>query len=815
MMTRLLFFILLLSTSVSFGQLTKKPFQKSLHFASDGRLVEPPPKNIRHASELFLTINAEPSKTNTSVQTFLKDYSNFKTLVRGFTDREKILLKNLYSIRHFFETVLPVRNKDCEAGKRFKAEICGAVEFINAAKSKLIGTPPTDVEELAIYEVIKDIKDSELNIQLECLSFDCICNSASRKIDETKTIINELYDYTQTRKLWQDLLCEYRNTDYELYQAVNPDTPFTLYKRTASSALFPLPDSIRLYPSYSVDKKQFTPDIKNNRYTVSHSLADKNGSFAISRRDEYRHLINEWHNKTTPLLHESLVKDLAEKIKLLKQELVDRKLTLNDCSEACDEEKLGDANRLLGKYDTILCLASPVAAYLRSWSWYSKGEFSLNYTGHRDGEEVKKKLKLKENELKDKEELLLKIGELKNCDSCKNFTLSSFQSLQQQAHTIEAAKDLTTKEMEAIKKKMEESASLLRESQVLHALVLPIKRGRHQQYIIWYDGAANFTLRSKKDKLPEDYDIYFGFYNNKKNPLSISIDETKKVFDDTSPFVREVGAATSTLLTAVAGLSPMASGINELLQVFIKSRPADVLEGGAAAPTKCVTLTKEIKSRLWRLALLERLLNSYLAEQPQRSISGGTAGDTTLFTFTNPPALDEPPFTDAYVINYDKTKVARGKFSVGRQKSITVGAGIFYDQQYIEQVEVDTAGATFNVKTSDAKIKYVIGLKVYPFKNFDADGSLAPLFPLHRFSFFGGFEITKPLENLYLGIGYDLVPGLQVSAGFHFYKRNFYTIQNNTILDQTSNYKVSKPYYGLAIDPTVLTNILKSVFSIK
>jgi len=83
---------------------------------------------------------------------------------------------------------------------------------------------------------------------------------------------------------------------------------------------------------------------------------------------------------------------------------------------------------------------------------------------------------------------------------------------------------------------------------------------------------------------------------------------------------------------------------------------------------------------------------------------------------------------------------------------------------------------------------------------------------LRRLNIFGGFDLLHPLDNFYLGGGYDIVPGLSFSIGANFYLQENNKIENNVVTDTYRSYKLSGPYYGITVNPELLVQFVKLFF---
>jgi hypothetical protein len=79
-------------------------------------------------------------------------------------------------------------------------------------------------------------------------------------------------------------------------------------------------------------------------------------------------------------------------------------------------------------------------------------------------------------------------------------------------------------------------------------------------------------------------------------------------------------------------------------------------------------------------------------------------------------------------------------------------------------------------------------------------------------SVFAGFDFLHPLNNFYVGGGYDVIPGLSVLAGNNYYLRTFNEIQNNQIINTTKSYRSGGFVYGVTVNPILFAQFIKTFF---
>jgi hypothetical protein len=148
------------------------------------------------------------------------------------------------------------------------------------------------------------------------------------------------------------------------------------------------------------------------------------------------------------------------------------------------------------------------------------------------------------------------------------------------------------------------------------------------------------------------------------------------------------------------------------------------------------------------------------------------------------------------------------KFKVGKLRYIDASAGLAFTATDYSVYEGQTTGLPTR-KPGD-KLQLNAGLHIYPFGLIKVDNRLLPKKPngaIHRLSLYLGVSIVKPLDNIYTGIGYDIVPGIKAITGSHWYKDTRYQIVNNQVFNQADGLKPSW-FLAINIEPLTLTKVL-------
>jgi hypothetical protein len=798
---------------------------KSISMNEDGLLRKTPPQNVKRGnfnkgSKFQVNIHRSESQ-KPEVEKFLEKRNEFMKLLNG-SSLEQLALEEKLSRIYSFYKIYNTGHSECPGIKKLNCLFSMDKELLS--------------------RVNDSVNKHQHGVEIQdCMCKDDsgrICNAAGQLADSASVVLGQIEDLKQRRSLWRDLLCDFQNADtISLYKQVLSEKisfypGFTLQTNRSKDEL---PSEIKFDPVYSIGEQKAELLGKGQKAYYRIKTHMKKGGIAVKSTDPFGTLTLKWADRTRNLLSPDWITAAKQGIESIKQQVAGIQThPIIACNDSCESGELSQAINLLKTLDTLWCPSSPIGKYLRSWVWYSNGRFSLDYIKFPDPGMIKSGLTENATHQKDIDEQLKKITELKSCTSCRPRSFKTLVELQQLEKPLLKEKARLVRESDYLGKLQNNLAGLTTNSRIIHFLSLPFKIKNRRQYIYYHNGDNDFDTRSHRELFPDDMDIYFGIYNV-HSPAQVTIEETRGIFNDSSAIEKDLSPALALLINNLSTLSPYGAGISRVIGSFkdVKdesnessfdfsgfskedsTRIADSLSRiaakAAAYKANCDNLKSEFKKRMWRMELLSQLLDGFKGPVPD--LKTVQDKDTSYFTFSRKARITGAPFTDTFSVSYKKVVKSEGYFGVGRQKTITIGAGLFYDNHTIRQVNVDTAGANFNINKTDQKLRYVIGLKVFPWKNFDADNAIIPRYPLKRINIFGGFEITDPLANLYLGLGYDLIPGLQVSFGIHFAERNYYKIQNNQISDKTTAYKTSGPYYGVTLDPIVLASALKIIFN--
>lgn len=159
--------------------------------------------------------------------------------------------------------------------------------------------------------------------------------------------------------------------------------------------------------------------------------------------------------------------------------------------------------------------------------------------------------------------------------------------------------------------------------------------------------------------------------------------------------------------------------------------------------------------------------------------------------------------------NADTVVLSRFKYKIGKNKKFTLSAGIAYTLNSYNQSVAREEGGTIKISNNNTQYKLVAGINYYLGKGLYSHNNSFWGKNSERTYVFVGVGIPRPLENLYIGLGRDLFPGLKLTAGMHIAKNNQYFIQNNEIVEERLNYQLAGPFLSLKVDPTSLLSVFE------
>jgi hypothetical protein len=165
----------------------------------------------------------------------------------------------------------------------------------------------------------------------------------------------------------------------------------------------------------------------------------------------------------------------------------------------------------------------------------------------------------------------------------------------------------------------------------------------------------------------------------------------------------------------------------------------------------------------------------------------------------------------------DSSDIVTFSYKKEKRSLVEVSFGLSYTFQNVWVQKV----INNKVTSKNEQYRGVAAIHFYPFrgKNRTRPGLYKtgePFFgSVNRINFMLGAGVPKPLENYYLGVGYDFGPGLKLNAGVHLHKYRQYTMLNDAITGDEPIYKTLFPFVSLSLNPQLVVSNIISVFKIK
>ncbi len=158
-------------------------------------------------------------------------------------------------------------------------------------------------------------------------------------------------------------------------------------------------------------------------------------------------------------------------------------------------------------------------------------------------------------------------------------------------------------------------------------------------------------------------------------------------------------------------------------------------------------------------------------------------------------------------------------YKTGKRHIVQFSAGLAYSFRPVRTPELNTTGGQLTYSTTDTRFRVFAGINVYPFRKgvFLQDKNFLGLRPgkrritdwalWSRVNVQLAVGIPRPLDNVYLGLGYDLGPGIRINSGVHLHGYTAYEVANNRVLTQGTTYD-AVPYLAVGIDPVTFVKSL-------
>lgn len=154
------------------------------------------------------------------------------------------------------------------------------------------------------------------------------------------------------------------------------------------------------------------------------------------------------------------------------------------------------------------------------------------------------------------------------------------------------------------------------------------------------------------------------------------------------------------------------------------------------------------------------------------------------------------------------------QYRTGKRYRIQFAAGLTYTTSPVRNPELTTTNGQVNYTTTDTRYRVYAGLHIYPWRIMLQDkhffGTKQNWYT--RINILAGVGIPKPLDNFYLGLGYDLGPGIKVNTGVHLHGYTKYEVFNNQLVNQAQVYEAVGPFFSIGIDPATFVKAFTIFF---
>ncbi len=165
----------------------------------------------------------------------------------------------------------------------------------------------------------------------------------------------------------------------------------------------------------------------------------------------------------------------------------------------------------------------------------------------------------------------------------------------------------------------------------------------------------------------------------------------------------------------------------------------------------------------------------------------------------------------------DTLKVGAFSYRTGKRYRLQASIGVTYTGNAVTQNKVSVNNGVVSLASTTERYGVAAAIHYYPFNkgvllqdNSLLGGNLRQF--MGRMNIMAGLDFRKVPDNLYLGLGYDLGPGIKLNVGMHFYSYTQYELSNNQIKSETTTYKTATPFIYVGIDPV---SFLKAVSILK
>jgi hypothetical protein len=122
---------------------------------------------------------------------------------------------------------------------------------------------------------------------------------------------------------------------------------------------------------------------------------------------------------------------------------------------------------------------------------------------------------------------------------------------------------------------------------------------------------------------------------------------------------------------------------------------------------------------------------------------------------------------------------------------------------------IKASGAPVVLEEISAPLQFMVGLKFYPSKGELGDDRV--VWSKHRRNIIIAASMPKVADNIYLGGGWDIYPGLNIAAGLQLYRNDVYTILNDKVQSTSTAYSPAA-FVAVSLDGSAIVGIATFLF---
>ncbi|UYQ95375.1 hypothetical protein MKQ68_09725 [Chitinophaga horti] len=143
------------------------------------------------------------------------------------------------------------------------------------------------------------------------------------------------------------------------------------------------------------------------------------------------------------------------------------------------------------------------------------------------------------------------------------------------------------------------------------------------------------------------------------------------------------------------------------------------------------------------------------------------------------------------------------KAKISQLKIFTTSAGLAYTimQPHYGINSFDESKS--EIKTDREAVSVIAGIHVHLARIDMLEERWTKENCLSHFSVYLGFDIPNITKHVYPGLSVDVIPGIKLIGGAHFYRHDLFDIRNNKVVDKDTKIRCAGPFMSVAIDPTI------------